>query len=351
MSSDDVDSDNCPLPLTQYPEIVLAHGGGGALTQELLDRIVLPAFANPILDAQHDGAVLEFADQRLAFTSDSFVVRPWAFPGGDIGDLAVNGTVNDLLMCGAEPRYLSVALILEEGFAIGDLQRVVRSMSAAAKRAGVTVVTGDTKVVDRGHGDGIYINTTGIGVIAHGRSITPAAVRGDDVVILSGDIARHGIAVMAAREGLEFAPPVLSDTTALCGPVGALLAAGIDVHCLRDPTRGGLATSLIEIAGTAGVSITIDEAAIAVAADVRGACELLGLDPLYVANEGRFIAFVPADAAPRAIAALAADPASRDACVIGHVSDGVPGEVIAQTVIGGERVLDRMSGEQLPRIC
>lgn len=351
MSCDDDERDSCPLPLTQYPEIVLAHGGGGALTQELLDRIVLPAFANPILDAQHDGAVLEFTERRLAFTSDSFVVRPWAFPGGDIGDLAVNGTVNDLLMCGAEPRYLSVALILEEGFAISALQRVVRSLSAAATNAGVSIVTGDTKVVDRGHGDGIYINTTGIGVIADDRSITPTAVRPGDVVILSGDIARHGIAVMAAREGLEFAPPVLSDTAALCGPVTALLAADVEVHCLRDPTRGGLATSLIEIAGAAGVSITIDEAAIAVATDVRGACELLGLDPLYVANEGRFIAFVPAAHAERALAVLGAEPLSREACVIGRVTDAEPGEVVAQTVIGGERVLDRMSGEQLPRIC
>lgn len=351
MTCADDDSGDCPLPLAQYPEIVLAHGGGGALTQELLDRIVLPAFANPILDVQHDGAVVEFAGQRLAFTSDSFVVRPWSFPGGDIGDLAVNGTVNDLLMCGAEPRYLSAALILEEGFAISDLQRVVRSMGAAAARAGVRIVTGDTKVVDRGHGDGIYVNTTGIGLIANDRSITPKAVCRGDAVILSGDIARHGMAVMAAREGLEFAPPLLSDTAALCGPVSALFTAGVDVHCLRDPTRGGLATSLIEIATVAGVSITIDEAAINVAEDVRGACELLGLDPLYVANEGCFIAFVPAAHAARALAALAADPLSGAACVIGEVTAGIAGEVIAKTVIGGERVLDRLSGEQLPRIC
>ncbi|MGR9089375.1 MAG: hydrogenase expression/formation protein HypE [Gammaproteobacteria bacterium] len=351
MSSIEDEGDRCPLPFAQYPEIVLAHGGGGALTQQLLDQILLPAFANPILDAQHDGAVLEFAGARLAFTTDSFVVRPWSFPGGDIGDLAVNGTVNDLLMCGADPRYLSAALILEEGFAIGDLQRVVGSMSKAAQDAGVTFVTGDTKVVDRGHGDGIYINTAGIGVIADKVSISPAAVAPGDVVILSGDVARHGIAVMAAREGLDFETEVLSDTAALCGPVGALLAAGVDVHCLRDPTRGGLATSLIEIAGAAGVSIRIDEAAVPVAADVRGACELLGLDPLYVANEGRFIAFVPAANANRAVAVLATEPLARDARVIGHVTAGAAGEVVAKTVIGGERSLDRMSGEQLPRIC
>ena len=245
----------------------LARGEGG------VHLILLPAFANPMLDQQHDGAVLELAGGRLAFTTDSYVVRPWSFPGGDIGDLAVNGTVNDLLMCGAEPRYLSAALILEEGYAISDLQRVVHSMSEAARNAGVTFVTGDTKVVDRGHGDGIYINTAGIGVIADGVSISPTAVVPGDVVVLSGDIARHGIAVMAAREGLEFETPVRSDTAALCEPVGALLAAGIEVHCLRDPTRGCLATSLIEIAAAAAVSIPIYQAASAVAAGRRPTLE------------------------------------------------------------------------------
>ena len=342
---------SCPISVSDYPEIVLAHGGGGALTHRLIEKMILPAFANPILEARHDGAVLELGGTRLAFTTDSYVVRPCFFPGGDIGTLAVNGTVNDLAMCGARSLYLSVGFILEEGLPMDDLWRVISSMKEAADRAGVKLVTGDTKVVDKGSGDGIFVNTTGIGIIECESPIAPSAVRPGDVVILSGDIGRHGMAVMSAREGLEFESPIESDTAALCGPVLSLIEAGIDVHCLRDPTRGGLATALVEIAEAARVGVNIDEAAVPVSDEVRGACEILGFDPLYVANEGRFIAFVPAAEQDRALAILRADSLCRDACAIGTVSEGESGIVTSKTMIGGRRALDMLSGEQLPRIC
>jgi hydrogenase expression/formation protein HypE len=341
----------CPIPVDQNDVIELAHGGGGLLMHRLLDRVIRPAFATPGADLNHDGAILNIGGSRLAFTTDSYVVHPLFFPGGDIGSLAVNGTVNDLAMCGAEPHYLSVGLVLEEGLPIERLGRVVASMRAAADAAGVRLVTGDTKVVERGKGDGLYINTAGIGLLRPGIALAPQQVRVGDAVLLSGDIGRHGIAVMAAREGFGFEGEIASDTASVAATVMRLIDAGIELHCLRDPTRGGLATTLIEIAEAGGVEIRIDEAAIVLSDPVRGACELLGLDPLYVANEGRFVAFVPSHAAQEALAVLRCAPNGTGAAVIGHVESIGRGGVLLDGLIGGTRVLDMLSGDQLPRIC
>lgn len=351
MTNDDEFNPVCPVPLSDFKEITLAHGDGGALTHQLFEQLIRPAFDNPLLNQLHDGAVFDINGTRLAFTTDSYVVRPYFFPGGDIGMLAVNGTINDLAMCGARPLYLSAGLILEEGLPMADLQRVVASMQKAAKAAGVQLVTGDTKVVDKGSGDGIFINVSGIGVVEAKQPISPSRVQPGDVVILSGDIGRHGMAVMSAREGLEFEHPIESDTAPLHTAVLALIEAGIDIHCLRDPTRGGLATSLVEIAQAARVQITIDEPAIPVSDGVRGACEILGLDPLYVANEGRFVAFIPTAQEALALEILNDSDGCRNPFVIGVVSGEAGGMVKAKTAIGGERVLDMLSGTQLPRIC
>ena len=340
----------CPLPMADHQRIVLGHGGGGALTQQLLERVFLPAFANPALAARHDGAVVTARGTRLAFTTDSYVVHPLIFPGGDIGALAVNGTVNDLAMCGARPHWLSAGFILEEGLPMETLQRIVHSMRRAAAAAGVELVTGDTKVVDKGKGDGLFLNTAGIGVIEHGLTIAPSQVRPGDTILLSGDVGRHGIAIMAVREGLEFDSAIASDTVALVEPVLALLAADIEVHMLRDLTRGGLATALVEIAEHARLRLTVDETAIPVREDVRGACELLGLDPLYVANEGRLMACVAPHDAGRALAILRAHAVSEAAVRVGRVETGEPGVVLTSR-IGAGRLLQRLSGEQLPRIC
>ncbi len=342
---------SCPTPIARYPQVLMAHGGGGRLTQQLIDQIFVPAFANPALEQRHDGAALALGDARLAFSTDSYVVRPLFFPGGDIGKLAVTGTVNDLAMCGARPLWLSAGFILEEGLPMETLQRIVRSMQATAAAAGVQLVTGDTKVVDRGRGDGIFINTAGIGAIEHPDPIRPAAVQPGDVIILSGDIGRHGVAVMAEREGLAFETTIESDCALLAAPVLALLDAGIPVHCLRDLTRGGLASALIEIAEAAAQPLRLDERAIPVAEQVQAACELLGLDPLYVANEGRFVAFVPAAVADRALAVLAGHSVSAGATLIGAVAGDAPGRVALRTRIGVSHVVERLSGEQLPRIC
>jgi len=342
----------CPVPLAGHTEIQLAHGGGGRLTQELIERMFGPAFANPALDARHDGAVLGIpAGARLAFTTDSHVVSPLFFPGGDIGRLAVFGTANDLAMCGARPRWLSAGFILEEGLPLEVLERVVRSMGEAARIAGMSIVTGDTKVVERGKGDGLYVNTSGVGVIEQARTIAPASVRTGDAILLSGDIGRHGMAVLAQREGLAFESSIESDCAALWPAVESVLAAGVDVHCLRDLTRGGLATAVIEIAETAGLAATLDENAVAVSEPVRGACELLGLDPLYVANEGRFVAFVPEAQADRALAILQRFAPEGGASRIGEVRASPRAEVTLRSTVGVERILDRLSGEQLPRIC
>jgi hydrogenase expression/formation protein HypE len=341
----------CPLPIGQHSRVLLGHGGGGQLTNQLLEQLFIPAFSNDALGARHDGARLTIGGATLAFSTDSYVVRPLFFAGADIGSLAVNGTVNDLAMCGARPLYLSCGFIIEEGLALDVLARVVDSMRAAAIAAGVSLVTGDTKVVDRGKGDGVYVNTAGIGVIEHDQVVAPSSVRPGDVVILSGDIGRHGMAVMAAREGLEFESAIESDCAPLAAPVLDLIAAGVPTHCLRDLTRGGLASALVEIAEASGLHVSVDDAAIAVRDDVRGACEIFGFDPMYVANEGRFIAFVPEAAAPDALRVLARHPVSAGAAVIGRVVERPERLVSLRSRIGATRVVDRISGEQLPRIC
>jgi len=343
---------SCPLPIQDYPSIQLAHGGGGRLMHQLIQRVFRAAFDNPILAQGHDAAVVDWpSPSRLAFTTDSFVVHPLFFPGGDIGSLAVHGTVNDLAMSGARPLYLSVGFILEEGFPMADLWRIVCSMAEAARAVGVHIVTGDTKVVDRGKGDGVYINTAGVGEVVAAEPIGPLSIAPGDVILLSGDVGRHGMAIMAAREGLAFESTIESDSAPLVGPVLALLEAGIRVHCLRDLTRGGLATALVELASHCGLRFEIEEARIPVRPDVHAACEILGLDPLYVACEGRFVAFVHPDDASRALDVLRAHPVSAEAVAIGHVSAVRDGRVVLRSLIGAERLLTMLSGEQLPRIC
>ncbi|MEJ2502692.1 MAG: hydrogenase expression/formation protein HypE [Gemmatimonadota bacterium] len=342
----------CPLPLDEYPAVTLAHGGGGKFSRMLTEKVFLAAFGPESLGQLHDGAVLEVGDERLAFSTDTFVIDPPFFPGGDIGALAVHGTVNDLAMCGARPLVLSAGFILEEGFPMEDLWTLATSMQRAAERAGVRVVTGDTKVVDRGKGDGVFINTSGVGRIPDGVEIAPRRARPGDAVLVSGPIATHGIAIMSVREGLEFETALETDSAPLWPLVESLMTAlGPDLHVLRDPTRGGVASAVNEIADSAGVGIRLDEAAIPVEDPVRGACEILGLDPLYVANEGKLVAIVAGDRAEYALAALRAHPLGRDAAVIGTVTVDHPGRVFQRSRIGGTRVVEMLSGEQLPRIC
>jgi hydrogenase expression/formation protein HypE len=342
---------SCPFPISDYPQILMAHGGGGRLMHQLIEKIFVSAFSNPNLNARHDSAVLNLQQRSIAFTTDSYVVKPLFFPGGDIGTLAIFGTVNDLAMSGARPVYISCGFIIEEGLPTETLWRVAQSMKQAADRAGVLIVTGDTKVVDRGKGDGLFINTAGIGLIEHGLQIGPSSLRPGDAIILSGDIGRHGMAIMAAREGIELESTIESDCAPLFAPVQKLLDAGIEIHCLRDLTRGGLTSALVEIAEAAATHIIIDEVAISVREEVRGACEILGFDPLYVANEGRFVAFVPETEAPKALETLQSMEETRDAATIGRVSVGRPGMVTMRSVIGATRIIDMLSGEQLPRIC
>ena len=342
----------CPVPLPAGGRILLAHGGGGRMTRDLVERLFVPAFRNDVLATLHDAAVLDSPGARLAFTTDSFVVRPMFFPGGDVGTLAVNGTVNDLAMSGARPLYLSLGFILEEGLAMDDLARVVESIRRAAGEAGVAVVAGDTKVVERGKGDGVYITSAGVGVVVAREPVAPDRVRPGDAIVVSGPVGQHGVAVMAVRDGLRFSSPIVSDCASVVAPALALLEAGLDVHCLRDPTRGGVATVLNEIATQSGCEISVHESAVPVNEDVAGACEVLGLDPLYVACEGRFLAFVPAAQADAALGILTARADTARAARIGAVrAPGTPGLVTLKTVAGGERVLDLLSGEQLPRIC
>ena len=340
----------CSAPAVSLERITLAHGDGGRASQQLLETVFRPAFATHMLDLTHDGAVVDAAGARLAFTTDSYVVRPLFFPGGTVGDLAVNGTVNDLAMCGARPLWLSAAFVLEEGLPIGDLRAIVTAMRDAAREAGVAIVTGDTKVVERGKGDGLFITTAGVGIIEY-TAAAPERVRPGDAVIVSGDLGSHGVAILSVRDGLGFDEAVKSDTASLWPAVKALYDAGVDVRCMRDLTRGGLASALNEIAATARVSIVIDEAAFETGTVVRAACEVLGLDPLYVASEGRFVAFVAPTDAPRAIEALRSVDVSRGATCIGSVENAHRGLVTLRSCIGGSRIVDVLTGDQLPRIC
>lgn len=350
-ASIDMDAWVCPAPLRETSSILMGHGGGGAMSAELIEHLFLPAFGAAADAEMGDSAVLQLGGERVAFSTDSYVVRPLFFPGGSIGDLAVNGTVNDLAMAGAQPMALSTAFILEEGTALADLARVASAVGTAALAAGVKLVTGDTKVVDSGHGDGVYINTTGIGLVDRRVNISPQRARAGDAVIISGDIGVHGVAVLSCREGLEFSTTVTSDCAPLNGLVAAMIDSGADIHTLRDPTRGGVAATLNEIAKAAGVGISLDERSLPVPGDVRDACGLLGLDPLYVANEGKLIAFVAPEDADRALAAMRVHPFGGRATVIGSCVADHPGMVVAHTALGGRRVVDLPIGEQLPRIC
>ena len=342
----------CPIPISDYPTVLLAHGGGGRLTQMLIDRMFLPAFDNPALEALHDGAVLEVEGTRLAFSTDSFVISPLFFPGGDIGSLAVHGTINDLAMCGAQPLGLSTGLILEEGLPMEDLWRLVQSMQRAAQIAGVPILTGDTKVVDRGKGDGVFINTTGLGLVPSGVHVSPRRARPGDLVLINGAVAVHGMAIMSVREGLEFETTLESDSAPLHDLVARVLeVAGDQVHVLRDPTRGGVASALNEIASQAQVGVQLEEARIPLWEEVRGACEILGLDPLYVANEGKCLVIVARESAEAVLAAMRDHPLGAETAIIGEVVADHPGRVFMRSRIGGMRVVDVLSGEQLPRIC
>ena len=348
-----IDFDNwvCPLPLREYPHIVMGHGGGGKLSNDLVEHLFVPAFHNPMLSSLADGAALSVGGQRLAFSTDSYVVRPLFFPGGSIADLAINGTVNDLAMLGATPLFLSVGMILEEGLPMNTLGSLVDLLAAAARIANVQVVTGDTKVVDRGHGDQIYINTSGVGLIPAGIDIAPQNARPGDKILVSGTIGDHGMAIMSAREGLEFETTILSDCAPLHDLVAALLAVTPDIHVLRDPTRGGVASTLVEIAQAAQVGIEIDETSLPVRSEVRAACEMLGLDPLYVANEGKLIAIVPAEYVDGILDAMHAHAHGQYATAIGRVVADHRGLLVAKGVLGASRVVDMLVGEQLPRIC
>ncbi len=347
----------CPLPKSRYDHVLLGHGSGGQLTADLIQRLFVPTFGNDVLGALEDQATLSVpvahasGSYRIAFTTDSFVVRPLFFPGGDIGRLAVHGTVNDLAVGGARPLFLSTAFILEEGLPLTDLQRIVLSMRQACTEAGVSLVTGDTKVVDRGKGDGMYITTSGVGLVPEGISLSIHNARPGDCILVSGTIGDHGIAIMSVREGLEFETVLESDTAPLTTLAQTILEASPRTRCMRDPTRGGLSSVLNELAAASGVSIRLDEAAIPIRPEVRGACEMLGLDPLYVANEGKLVAVVPPEDPERVLHAMRAHPLGKNAALIGEVVADNYGMVILRSVVGGERVVTMLSGEQLPRIC
>jgi hydrogenase expression/formation protein HypE len=344
----------CPLPALSYDRVLLGHGSGGRLTDELIRRLFLPGFGGEVLAALEDQATLPMpppAGARLAFTTDSFVVHPLFFPGGDIGKLAVHGTVNDLAVGGATPLYLSAAFILEEGLPLDDLRRIVASMRQACAEAGVSLVTGDTKVVDHGKGDGVFITTSGVGVVAEGVSLSVTAPRPGDRVVVSGSIGDHGVAILSVREGLEFETQLLSDTAPLHDLTRLILAECPGVRWMRDPTRGGVSSALNEMARAARVGVRLDEEALPLRDEVRAACELLGLDPLYVANEGKLVAVVPASAADALVEAMRRHPLGRDAAVVGEVVAGRPGVVTMRSRVGAERVVALLAGEQLPRIC
>jgi hydrogenase expression/formation protein HypE len=342
---------SCPIPLDQYPQVLLAHGGGGKLMQQLLEKMVFSVFKSTEDVPPHDSAVINLPGSKIAFTTDSYVIHPLFFPGGDIGSLAINGTVNDLAMSGARPLYLSLGFIIEEGLPMETLWRVIQSLKKAAEIANIKVVTGDTKVVDRGKGDGIFINSAGVGIIEHNQTIAPQTVQPGDAILINGDLGRHGISIMAVREGLELETTIESDCAPLHNIVLEMLNQGVEIHCLRDLTRGGLASALNEIAASAEVKINIKETAISVREDVQGACEILGFDPLYVANEGRFVAFIPQNSVEKALEIM--QVFSQEACVIGQVTGQGTGMglVTLESKIGSHRIVDMLSGEQLPRIC
>jgi len=353
----DFDQPSCPVPLSNYEHILLGHGSGGRLTADLIQRLFVPAFGNEVLSALEDQATVSLPGlngvraARLAFTTDSFVVRPLFFPGGDIGKLAVHGTVNDLAVGGAEPLFLSAAFILEEGLAIADLKRIVRSISEACALAGISLVTGDTKVVDRGKGDQVYITTSGIGLVPDGRSLSIRAARPGDRVLVSGTIGDHGIAIMSVREGIEFETVLESDSAPLTDLTRVMLEACPGIRCMRDPTRGGLSSALNELAAASQVGVELREAPIPLRPEVHAACEMLGLDPLYVANEGKLIAVAAPDDAERLLEVMHSHPLGRNAAIIGEVVEDHPGMVTMHSVVGGERVVTMLAGEQLPRIC
>ena len=348
----DIDKLSCPLPLRDYPHVVMGHGAGGKLSAELIEHLFLPAFQNESLAGLSDSVVLPSPAGRVVFSTDSYVVRPLFFPGGSIGDLAVNGTVNDLSMSGARPLYLSAGFIIEEGFAMEDLSRVVHSMAQAARLAGVQIVTGDTKVVDRGHGDGVYINTAGVGALLRQDPLLAAdQIQPGDAIVVSGTIGDHGMAIMSVREGLQFDTTIRSDSAPLHGLVQSMLSSGARIRVMRDPTRGGVSSALNELAGAARVGMKLDEPALPVGDATRSACELLGMDPLFVANEGKLLALVAAEDAEALIATMRAHDLGKDAALIGHATAEHPGVVIAKTAIGGKRVITMQIGEQLPRIC
>ncbi len=347
----DFESWTCPLPLRDSPQVVMGHGGGGQMSAELVEHLFVPAFGGQQGGGETDSAVVEVGGVRLAFSTDTFVVRPLFFPGGSIGHLAVNGTINDLAMSGAVPAYLSCGFVLEEGTDLAVIGRVAQDMGDAARTAGISIVTGDTKVVDAGHGDQVYVNTAGIGQVPAGVDIHPRRAQTSDVIIVSGPIGVHGIAIMSVREGLEFGTQMITDSAALHPLVAEMIKVCPDLHVLRDPTRGGLGTSLNEIARTAGVGVQLVERSIPVPPDVANACALLGLDPLYVANEGKLVAFVPREHADAVLAAMQAHPLGTGAAIIGECVGDHPGMVVAKTTFGGTRVVDMPLGEQLPRIC
>ncbi|MBC8345878.1 MAG: hydrogenase expression/formation protein HypE [Candidatus Marinimicrobia bacterium] len=336
---------NCPIPFDNSGHITMAHGGGGKIMNQLIQNLFQSNFSNDVMDQLHDGAILDFSGSKLAFSTDSFVIDPLFFPGGDIGSLAVHGTVNDVAMCGAIPKYLSLSLILEEGFPVKDLERIIHSIKSASEKSGIDIVTGDTKVVDKGKGDGIYINTAGIGEVMPGVEISPLNVSPGDAIVISGDIGRHSIAIMAVREGLTFETTVESDSMAVNHLVKSIIDSGVTPHCFRDLTRGGLASALVEISQTAKIHIQIEESTIPVLREVRGACEILGFDPIYLANEGRFISFVKKNDVEKVLDAI---PGS---VKIGEVISNEKTRVTMKQPFGPEKIIDMLSGEQLPRIC
>jgi hydrogenase expression/formation protein HypE len=342
---------DCPIPNNEFEKILLAHGSGGSLTGKLIQDLFIKSFNNDLLEKEHDGAVFDFNGKKLAFTTDSFVVNPIFFPGGNIGELAVYGTVNDLAMCGAKPLYLSASFIIEEGFEMEPLQKIVNSMKAAADKCNVQIITGDTKVVEKGKGDKVFINTSGIGIVTDEVDLSPSNVKVGDKLILSGTIADHGIAILSARENLSFESNIKSDSAPLNDLVEVMIKVSNNIHVLRDPTRGGLATSLNEIASKANVGVLIDQDKIKIKKEVKAACELLGLDPLYIANEGKFVCFVSPEDADNLLNIMRSHPLGKDSGIIGEVMNEYKGKVILETSIGTKKILDLHTIEQLPRIC